>query len=337
MSDVVNPSSIRDTEPAKRSFHGTVQDPEKGIFDFRALSWSDRVIKVGPNRGKCLQEVYLRTDRVQDFIQGAEHSSSLCSAVVYRRFCLQLQSLLRSAGEELRGSTAFVSSKAKASRAPTDFKRLQSNSHLSQKTLHCRYGPEDLSITGPVDIQQLKEERLPNRRVGKIARGESCKRGCQMQFTLSQLAMWPEITHIVGKHFDHINAAGVCCHDLDAGVDPKLHKQSQKSKKASMKSDDEVLRMCQDLIAETANNPESRQLLVHQLQAVSSQLQTTEAVDLDSANDGKAVPFASAQKQDGLKQIAAKLASRLQSPGRQTKKARTADKHPQRAQTALLS
>lgn len=309
MSDVADPSLIRDSEPAKRSFHGTVQDPEKGVFDFRALFWSDRVIKVGPNRGKCLQEVYLRTDRVQDFIQG----------------------------EELRGSTAFVSSKAKASRAPTDFKRLQSNSHLSQKTLHCRYGPEDLSITGPVDIQQLKEERLPNRRVGKVARGESCKRGCQMQFTLSQLAMWPEITHIVGRYFDHINAAGVCCHDLNAGIDPKHHKSSHKSRKTNMKSDNEVLSMCQDLIAETANDPESRQLLVEQLQAVSSQLKTPEAVDLDSDNDGKVVPFASAQKLDGLKQIAAKLASRLQSPGRQAKKARTVDIHPQTAHTALLS
>ncbi len=29
-----------------------------------------------------------------------------------------------------------------------------------------------------------------------------------MQFTLTQLAIWPDITHIVGRHFNHTNAAG---------------------------------------------------------------------------------------------------------------------------------
>ena len=40
-----------------------------------------------------------------------------------------------------------------------------------------------------------------------------------MRFTVSQLAAWPEVMHIVGQHF---NAAGECCHGPDAvGVSSK--------------------------------------------------------------------------------------------------------------------
>ena len=36
-----------------------------------------------------------------------------------------------------------------------------------------------------------------------------------MQCTVSQLAAWPEVTHTVGQHFNHVNAAGEC-HGPDA-------------------------------------------------------------------------------------------------------------------------
>ena len=44
-----------------------------------------------------------------------------------------------------------------------------------------------------------------------------------MQFTVSQLAAWLEVTRIVGRHFDHVSAAGVCCRGPDAvGVSSKI-------------------------------------------------------------------------------------------------------------------
>lgn len=48
-----------------------------------------------------------------------------------------------------------------------------------------------------------------------------------MSITASQLALWPEITHIVGKHFDHCNSAGVYCHGPEADIHvKKKHKHA---------------------------------------------------------------------------------------------------------------
>ncbi len=52
---------------------------------------------------------------------------------------------------------------------------------------------------------------------GKTERRKSCKRGCLMHFTITQVAIWPDITHIVGRHFNNINAAGEHPHGPDAG------------------------------------------------------------------------------------------------------------------------
>lgn len=118
------------------------------------------------------------------------------------------------AGEELRASTSFYDSKVRASQLPSDLKRLQSNSYLQQRTLHCSYGPEDNSNAVPVSLMQPK--RPDNKRCGKTERRKSCKRGCLMQFTITQLALWPDVTHIVGRHFDHANAAGSHPHGPNA-------------------------------------------------------------------------------------------------------------------------
>ena len=37
-----------------------------------------------------------------------------------------------------------------------------------------------------------------------------------MHFAVSQLAAWPEVTHIVGRHFNHVDAAVEWCHGPDA-------------------------------------------------------------------------------------------------------------------------
>ncbi|KAL3145170.1 hypothetical protein ABBQ38_001769 [Trebouxia sp. C0009 RCD-2024] len=69
------------------------------------------------------------------------------------------------------------------------------------------------------------EHKAANTRTGKTERGQSCKRGCLMQFTVSQLAAWPEVTRIIGRHFYHVNAAGVCCHGPEAdGVSSKFQR-----------------------------------------------------------------------------------------------------------------
>ena len=66
------------------------------------------------------------------------------------------------------------------------------------------------------------ERKAAKKRISKTKRGQSCKRGCLMQFTVSQLAVWTEVTRIVGRHFNHVNTAGHCCHGPDAvGVGSK--------------------------------------------------------------------------------------------------------------------
>lgn len=137
------------------------------------------------------------------------------------------------AGESQRGNTTFFASTAKRPRESTDLQRLQTNSYISQKTLHCRFGPTDKSNAVPVNSLLPKALRPPNTRIGKVERGLSCKRGCLMQITASQLALWPEITHIVGKHFDHVNAAGVYCHGCETELPArKKHKHASASQAA---------------------------------------------------------------------------------------------------------
>ena len=94
-------------------------------------------------------------------------------------------------------------------------------------TCECRFGPTDNSKAPPVHSLLPKEQRPPHTRVGKVERGLSCKRGCLMCVTASQLALWPEITHIVGKHFDHVNASGAYCHGPEAELHiKKKHKHA---------------------------------------------------------------------------------------------------------------
>ena len=195
-------SSSSCAEPLK-CFLGTVQTPEKGSFDFTALQWTDKVIIKGKNQGNFDQDAYIRTDTVQDFIHGVCGLPQLLicfldqvAGVKYQLIC---------AGEELRASTSFYHSKVWASQLPSDRKRLQADSYLQQRTLHCGYGREDNSKAVPVSLMQ--PARAANQNCGKTERRKSCKRGCLMQFTITQLAIWPDITHIVGRHFNHINAA----------------------------------------------------------------------------------------------------------------------------------
>ncbi|DBA87977.1 hypothetical protein WJX77_012106 [Trebouxia sp. C0004] len=63
----------------------------------------------------------------------------------------------------------------------------------------------------------MQPARVASKRCGKTERRKSNKRGCLMQFIITQLAIWPDITHIVGRHFNHINAAGEHPHGQDAG------------------------------------------------------------------------------------------------------------------------
>ena len=121
------------------------------------------------------------------------------------------------AGEELRASTLLYDSKVRASQLPSDLKRLQANSCLQQQTLHCSCGPEDNSKE--VRVSLMQPARAANKRCGITERRKSCKRGCLMQFTSTQLAIWPDTTHIpvVGRHFSHTNAAGEHPHGPDAG------------------------------------------------------------------------------------------------------------------------
>ncbi len=47
-----------------------------------------------------------------------------------------------------------------------------------------------------------------------------------MQFNVSQLAAWPDITRIVGRHFDHVSAAGTCCHGPHAVDVQAIHQRA---------------------------------------------------------------------------------------------------------------
>ena len=127
------------------------------------------------------------------------------------------------AGEESRAQTTFWSDSV---RHGQHSKKLQANSYLVQSIIHCSYGPEDNSHAVPESLMTAPAERkAANKRTGKTERGQSCKRGCLMQFTVSQLAAWPEVTRIIGRHFDHVNAAGVRCHGPEApGVSSKLQR-----------------------------------------------------------------------------------------------------------------
>ena len=46
-----------------------------------------------------------------------------------------------------------------------------------------------------------------------------------MQITVTQLAMWSDVTRVVVRHLDHTNSAGVVCHGPDAadGLKSKHH------------------------------------------------------------------------------------------------------------------
>ena len=127
------------------------------------------------------------------------------------------------AGEESRAQTTFWSDSV---RHGQHSKKLQANSYLVQSIIHCSYGPEDNSQAVPESLMTAPAERkAANKRTGKTERGQSCKRGCLMQFTVSQLAAWPEVTRIIGRHFDHVNAAGIRCHGPEApGVSSKLQR-----------------------------------------------------------------------------------------------------------------
>ena len=47
-----------------------------------------------------------------------------------------------------------------------------------------------------------------------------------MSLTVSQLAAWPDITRITGRHFNHVNAAGACCSGPDAVGVEATHKRA---------------------------------------------------------------------------------------------------------------
>ena len=89
--------------------------------------------------------------------------------------------------------------------------------------IHRRYGPADNSTAFPESLMTAPAERkAAHKRISKTERGQSCKRGCLMQFTISQLAAWPEVTRIVDRHFNHVSTVGYCCHGPDAvGVSSK--------------------------------------------------------------------------------------------------------------------
>ncbi|DBB00777.1 TPA: hypothetical protein ACH3X1_000709 [Trebouxia sp. C0004] len=143
----VQPSSSNCPEPLKR-FLATVQTPEKGSFDFAALQWTDKVITKGNNQGKFDQEAYNRTDRVQDFIHG----------------------------EELRASTSFYNSPVRASQLPSDLKRLQANSYLQPRTLHCIMAQRIIAKQTPASLMQ--PARAANKRCGKTERGRHLTGSC---------------------------------------------------------------------------------------------------------------------------------------------------------------
>jgi len=63
----------------------------------------------------------------------------------------------------------------------------------------------------------VQPARPAYKRCGKTERRKSCKRSCLLQFTIIQLAIWPDFTHIVGRHFSQTNAAGEHPYGIDAG------------------------------------------------------------------------------------------------------------------------
>ena len=46
-----------------------------------------------------------------------------------------------------------------------------------------------------------------------------------MQIAVTQLAVWPDVTCVVGRHFDLTNSAGMCCHGPDDAAGLKSQHQ----------------------------------------------------------------------------------------------------------------
>ena len=91
--------------------------------------------------------------------------------------------------------------------------------------IRCSYGPEDNSSAVPEGLMTAPAECKANdTRCSKTEK--SCKQGCLMLLTVSQLAAWPDITRITGRHFNHVSAAGACCHGPVADGVEATHKRA---------------------------------------------------------------------------------------------------------------
>lgn len=124
--------------------------------------------------------------------------------------CTAVQAnLVPPAGEGNRGQTQYWLAKREKNEAGS-LKRPQVNSFLVQDTYHCSYGPEDFRGCLPEALTQ--KDRPANSRVTKKDRGQSCKRGCLQQFTISKLYDYSEVAQLSMKHSEHTDKAGNVAH-----------------------------------------------------------------------------------------------------------------------------
>ena len=124
--------------------------------------------------------------------------------------CTAVQAnLVPPAGEGNRGQTQYWLAKREKNEAGS-LKRPQVNSFLVQDTYHCSYGPEDFRGCLPEALTQ--KDRPANSRVTKKDRGQSCKRGCLQQFTISKLYDYSEVAQLSMKHSEHTDKASNVAH-----------------------------------------------------------------------------------------------------------------------------
>lgn len=98
--------------------------------------------------------------------------------------------------------------------------KIRKDAVLFKRHFYCAYGPEDLSSNLPEPKQKGPDER---RRLTE--HGESIKRGCQAQFSLTVRMRTPDIAELRVYHRDHLNKQGQPCHGKDCKAPGKHHTQ----------------------------------------------------------------------------------------------------------------
>ena len=112
-------------------------------------------------------------------------------------------------GECSRAQTTYYISKQEVNK-PNSLKRPKSDSFLSRKVYHCSYGPQD--HRGCLPETATQQHRSKGSRVSKTEKGQSCKRGCLQQFTVTHLYEHVDVAQLLIRHPDHTDAAGNLVH-----------------------------------------------------------------------------------------------------------------------------